>query len=241
MKKVNIFIGSSIDEFKNERADITDFIYSLGYLLEDNYGLKVKPKVCENADPAMAATRKQDDFNGLIAESDICLFLFCTRAGIYSIEEMDVAFKLIKKRNDGKPIVNVFFRTPREGDVVDDSIAEQRARIDSAYRYDVDYRHFVGNVKFKVIRDLLALKKGTFPVSVRMADVSRHSERKIRCCLVIADRCILELDETDLFAKDSGLKGLRDELEKNFDALEGSFKGKAEEFERLVKGKLGLE
>ena len=81
MKKISIFIGSSIEQFREERMDLENFIHRLSNIFIDRYQVQLVPNVCEAQDTVMVEGRKQDEFNKLAQESDLCLFLFYTRAG----------------------------------------------------------------------------------------------------------------------------------------------------------------
>lgn len=88
---MKIFIASSITEFERERDVIEN------YLWRRNEGeINVIPVRCENVDPAMSVTRKQDEFCNYIAESDVCLFLLGKTVGRYTVEEYNCAQELIR-------------------------------------------------------------------------------------------------------------------------------------------------
>lgn len=67
-RTVNIFIGSSINEFREERHELVGYIYSVSDGFERRYGIRVRPLLCEYADPAMRmdGAHKQEDYNDLI-------------------------------------------------------------------------------------------------------------------------------------------------------------------------------
>lgn len=87
-----IFIASSIVEFENERDVIENYLWKQN----GNGKLTVIPLRCENADPAMNAKRKEDDFCSDIAQSDVCLFILGKKVGVYTQEEYYYAQNLIK-------------------------------------------------------------------------------------------------------------------------------------------------
>lgn len=97
---MKIFIASSIEEFARERDVIEN------YLWRKNTGGNIcaVPLRCENADPAMSVTRKQDDFCKFIEESDVCIFIFGKKIGDYTVEEYEYARGLIENGRDLKII-----------------------------------------------------------------------------------------------------------------------------------------
>lgn len=100
--QMKIFIASSIVEFERERDIIEN------YLWRKNTGknIDVIPLRCENIDPAMSVTRKEDDYCNYISDSDVCLFILGNSVGKYTIEEYDFAQELVK---NGKPIRIIAF------------------------------------------------------------------------------------------------------------------------------------
>lgn len=101
---IKVFIASSIVEFADVRDDIENFLWRL----RAERGLDVAPVRCETADPSMSVTRKEDDYCGLIRDSDICLFLFDKKLGAYSLEEYEFARRL--NGEGAGPEVMLFFR-----------------------------------------------------------------------------------------------------------------------------------
>lgn len=97
---MKIFIASSIEEFARERDVIEN------YLWRKNTGGNIcaVPLRCENADPAMSVTRKQDDFCKFIEESDACIFILGKKIGGYTVEEYEYARGLIENGKDLKII-----------------------------------------------------------------------------------------------------------------------------------------
>ena len=81
MKKIKIFLASSIVEFARERDELELFIRNVSDKFEDNYDTKIIPLRCENVDTCMTLDGKQEEFNQLIRESEMCFFIFFTRVG----------------------------------------------------------------------------------------------------------------------------------------------------------------
>jgi hypothetical protein len=107
-KKIKIFLGSSIVEFKKERQEIENFIYRLSDDFEDRYDISVKPLLCESFDEAYSEIRKQEEYNEKVRSSDLCFFIFFTKAGEYTREEFEVARK--KFAESGKPKIYTYFK-----------------------------------------------------------------------------------------------------------------------------------
>lgn len=235
-QEVHIFIGSSITEFKDDRQVLADYIYCMRDILEDNHiSIVTIPEMCEFVDTAMSPTRKQDDFNQRIDISDMCIFMFGLVAGGYSVEEVDYALCRVKKNRTEIPIINVFFRNQREGELIDSSVETLRVRLDDKYVHHGDGRFFLGNIKLRIVQDISVLAKENFPITFTVED---GTDGRCKCLLNLADERILDLDETDLFETDGELRVARADYEKEDDVSRK--KDIRMELEKLVETRLGL-
>ena len=133
MKRVHLFLASSIVEFENVRNEIGDVIRKMQDVLID-YGFKLQLFECEFYDNKISFLgRKQEEYNEFVRGSDLFLMLVGTRLGEYTLEEFKIA-----KRNC--PCIQVFFLDGKK----DDSVLafEQLVRDD----YDVYSDSFSSNL-----------------------------------------------------------------------------------------------
>ena len=105
-REIRIFLASS----KELRADRDAFEL---YFLQQNRellhkGVQLKVERWENLVSAMSKTRSQDEYNKVIRECDLFVSLFSTKAGEYTVEEFDVAYRQFKSGD--KPLVYTFFK-----------------------------------------------------------------------------------------------------------------------------------
>ena len=90
MKKLKIFLASSIVELKEERNEIGDFIRRIqDELIDMDYRIQLFE--CEFFDNSIALTRKQDEYNDEIEKSDIFVMLVGSKLGNYTFEEFKIA------------------------------------------------------------------------------------------------------------------------------------------------------
>ena len=212
MKKISIFIGSSIEQFREERMDLENFIHRLSNIFIDRYQVQLVPNVCEAQDTAMVAGRKQDEFNKLAQESDLCLFLFYTRAGAATLEEFHKAVE--KFMDDGKPKIYVYFKNIH-GDIQ----AEQSLK-DFINEVDGKYKHYYGtfdHVDTLKLRILLALKYE----EMDFLSVEINGDK---CCVDGEDlsKEMLDLSKVNEFFNSEDLKNLLahyDELNAEYERL----------------------
>ena len=75
MRKIKIFIGSSIDELRDDRIAIGNFFRQLNDLYLDN-GLYFQLIMCEDYDDAIEAEGKQSKYDKEIEDSELSVFIF---------------------------------------------------------------------------------------------------------------------------------------------------------------------
>jgi len=90
MKKIKIFLASSIVEFKNIRIMIGDIIRQIqNKVIEDNIRLDLF--MCEYEDNSMNKDRMQERYNDKLRESNIFIMLIGKNVGEFTIEEYEVS------------------------------------------------------------------------------------------------------------------------------------------------------
>ena len=114
MKTIKIFLASS-EELKDERLEMTDLVSRLNQTFKGR-GIQLELKRWEYLDSSMGDQRKQDEYNNVLRECDICLVLFWRRFGSYTGEELDVAYQCYKNKQKPEKIY-VFFKNPDDDDV----------------------------------------------------------------------------------------------------------------------------
>lgn len=196
-KIINIFLASSITEFHVERMEIENFIRNVSDKFETHYDIKIQPWLCENFDDAVARTRKQDEFNEKIRESELCFFLFFTDVGKYTEEEFNTARKSFLQ--SGKPKIYTYFKQAN-GETVKESIKDFMKMLDESIG------HFYGNfdhldtVKLRILLSL-KLEEMDF-LEVKVEDGS---------CVVDGQK-VLSLKNVSEFANNQLLKDFSAEL-----------------------------
>lgn len=92
MSSYQIFLASSINEFKQYRNDIGNFIREVNDVLVD-YDMRIKLFECEFSDNSIMAVRMQETYNREIPKSEAFVMLIGKRLGEYTLEEYNVATK----------------------------------------------------------------------------------------------------------------------------------------------------
>jgi hypothetical protein len=106
LKEIKIFLGSSIVEFEHERNEFKNFIFDMSAKFENSYNTRLIPLMCEDVDPCYADEPTQNIINRMVLSSDLCFFIFFTKAGEFTQLEFDIAktqFEKTKKpKKNGK-------------------------------------------------------------------------------------------------------------------------------------------
>ena len=163
-KIINIFIGSSINDFSEARHELVGYIYSLSDDFESRYGIRIRPLLCEYTDPAKRREgTKQEDYDDLIRQSEMSFFLFFTRAGEFSVGEYELACRLL--REYGKPKVYIYFKNVPEGTTVDESLRQFMASVDR------DHYHgtfdSIDTIKLRILENLKFQEFEELPIEMR--------------------------------------------------------------------------
>jgi tetratricopeptide (TPR) repeat protein len=111
-KTFKIFLASS-NELKDDRIEFGNFIRKLDKIYR-NRGIIIDVFEWEDYDAADNDSRKQDEYNDEIRKSNMFLALFYKKAGIYTIEEYEVAISEYHKKKS--PKVYVYCKTLQEGE-----------------------------------------------------------------------------------------------------------------------------
>lgn len=112
MKKIKIFLASS-EELRRERLEIAELIGHLNLALEHS-NIRLYLVKWEYLDASMGELHKQEEYNKVLEQCDICIVLFATRFGKYTATELNTAYhKLIKTGGNVKQLA-VFFKSEKE-------------------------------------------------------------------------------------------------------------------------------
>ena len=204
-KVIRIFIGSSIEEFKYERAELDSYISDLSErYFEEKYNVRVKAERCEKVDPAVSAYEsKQHEYNEeMIGKSDICIFLFFTRAGEFTQQEFADAVRRFKESNGDKPKVYVYFKVVPEGVTVDHSIDEFKEVIDKAFGHYFGCYEHLDTIKLRILLSLKMQEEGFCAVEYKDGGLQVNGQQFLS----------IDLTKVNEFEHNEGLKEMQEEL-----------------------------
>ena len=95
MKKIKIFLASSIREYEKERIAIGDIVRQIQNRIIDD-GIRLDLFMCEFADNSMSNGKMQERYNDELRKSDIFIMLIGKKAGEFTIEEYEVSKEVNK-------------------------------------------------------------------------------------------------------------------------------------------------
>lgn len=139
MRKIKIFIGSSIDDLAYERRDLVSFITELNNKYIDR-GIYIEPYICEEKSNEMRPEGSQKVHDDYIEnDADAMIFMFFKKAGKYTLRELQIAKDTLTSK-EKKPHIFIYFKTINN-EVVDS--IEIKAAIDKiAGEYAHYYKKF---------------------------------------------------------------------------------------------------
>ena len=199
MKKIKIFLGSSITEFEKERNDLELFIRNVSDRFEDKYNIKILPLRCENMDNYVRKDGTQSAINEeLVLGSDMCFFIFFTKAGEFTEEEFRIAFEKFKK--DGKPKIYIYFKNIPKGQTVEESVHNFMSKIDNELKhYHGSFGH-IDTIKLRILLNLKLQEMDFVSVEFKNGDC------------VVDGKETLDLSNVSEFANNNILQQLQKEL-----------------------------
>lgn len=110
MRKIKIFIGSSIDDLAYERRDLVSFIAELNNKYIDR-GIYIEPYICEEKSNEMRPEGSQKVHDEYIEnDADAMIFMFFKKAGKYTLRELQIAKHTLTSKTK-KSHVFIYFKT----------------------------------------------------------------------------------------------------------------------------------
>ncbi len=119
MKRIKIFLASSIEELRLDRLEIGDFFDRLNGIYHDR-GIDLRLIKCENYDNAIAVNGKQSEYDDEIRDSELVFFLFFKKVGEVTRHEFEVAVESFKEKD--KPRIVTYFKYINSLDEVTDDV-----------------------------------------------------------------------------------------------------------------------
>ena len=166
MKKIKIFIASSAE--LNEDKQMFDLYFSDKNKLYRDRNIDFDQRTWMDFSSSLNEGRLQDRYNDYIRECDIVIFLFHTRMGRYTKEELEVAHEIYLKTKAAKPKIFVYFK---EEGIVDESLKDFKSYCEKNLGHFCDLYTNYDDLRLKFDKQLQILENEGFikpdPVDVK--------------------------------------------------------------------------
>lgn len=149
MKKIQIFLASSIREFEREREQLELFLRNVSDQFEAKYQIQIRPVRCENLDPAYTVERKQEEYNQIIRDCELVFFIFFTKLGEYTYEEFRVAREQFEKC--GRPQIYTYFKNLPPEQTMEQSLASFMDYLDKSLGHYYNTFDHLDTVKLRML------------------------------------------------------------------------------------------
>lgn len=166
MKKIKIFLGSSITDLHEERLEIESFVQGLNnkYIDQDIY---INIYACEETSGAMAIGGSQSVHDKFITdEADATFFMFFHKAGEFTLHELELARSTFIA-NKNRPNVFVFFKTIGAEPVDNDEIKAVVDKIANEYAHYYKSFEKADTVKLEILQYVLDMLPKTSDLIIK--------------------------------------------------------------------------
>jgi tetratricopeptide (TPR) repeat protein len=173
VKRIVIFLASSIEDLREDRLILGDYFYGLNNLYHGS-GIEFELIKCEYCDDILATTGKQFEYDEKIRQSDLCFFLVFHRVGKYTLHEFDVAWESFQTHKH--PQIITYFKNVKDGEVIEDSVVDFMTMLqESLGHYPGRYDH-VDTVKLSMLMKINRLTLNSADITIRNGEVFVNGE-----------------------------------------------------------------
>ncbi len=151
MKKVKIFLASSITDLKIDRLEVGDFIRQLNEIYFDR-GVQFFLCKCEDYDNAISAAGKQAEYDREICDSELCFFLFFKKVGDYTRHEFEIALDAFKAAQ--KPKIVTYFKYIESPDEAQGEVKAFMQMLDGELRHYYNIYQNIDTLKLGILMQI---------------------------------------------------------------------------------------
>ncbi len=173
MKKVKIFLASSIVELPEEKIHLGDFFNFLNEHYLDK-GIHFSLVQCET-DPVAMVDQQLLTYNPEIQDSDLCLFIFFKKAGDDTQHEFEIALDNYQKT--GKPYILTTIKQLNDSNNFTQEVLDFMNKLDQELKH---FYHFYSNLdqlKLWIIRQIMILKLDATELTIDGNFISMNGEK----------------------------------------------------------------
>ena len=164
MKRIKIFIASSVEDLRDDRLMVGDFFRQLNEIYIDS-GSYFSLIMCQDYDSSSTHSQGQSRYDDEIRDSELCFFLFYRKAEDYTRHEFEIALDSFK--DEQKPKIVTYFKTvSKEGEVYPEVLSFMNMLSAELHHYYCKYEH-IDTLKLGILMQvkLLKLDRGEITLS----------------------------------------------------------------------------
>lgn len=197
MKRIRIFLASSIIDLKFDRIEIGNFFRQLNDIYIEN-GIYFDLVMCEDYDNGIALSGKQSEIDKLLCDSELVFFVFFNRVGEYTRHEFEIALDSFKASK--KPKIVTYFKYVNSVEEATEEVKSFMSMLDT------ELRHY-----YNIYSEIDTLKLGMFmQIKLMRLDSSELTVEDGR--LMHGKTPIAETKNIPMFERNESLRRLRDSL-----------------------------
>ncbi|MBO5313217.1 MAG: tetratricopeptide repeat protein [Clostridia bacterium] len=177
MRRIKVFLASSIEDLREDRLEVGDFFRQLNEIYIDS-GVHFSLIKCEDYDNSIVSGGKQSQYDEEIRDSELCFFLFYRKAGDYTKHEFDVALEAYRKV--GKPKIVTYFKTVSSSEeVYEDVVSFMHMLRTELNHYYNKYEH-IDTLKLGILMQVKMLKLDTSEIALDNGEVKVNGTALIK-------------------------------------------------------------
>ncbi|MBQ9691886.1 MAG: hypothetical protein IJV70_01860, partial [Clostridia bacterium] len=195
MKKVKIFLASSIEDLKEDRLHVGDFFRQLNEIYFDS-GVYFSLIKCEDYDNSIAAGGKQSEYDREIEDSELVFFLFFRKVGDYTRHEFETALESFKSK--AKPRIITYFKYVTNINDATDEVKSFMQLLDGELRHYYNTYGNIDTLKLGILMQIKLMKLDASEVKIQDGEVLLNGNRIVKTenvPLLNGNKALMELTQ----------------------------------------------
>lgn len=198
LRKIKIFIASSIEELREDRVEIGDFFRQLNDIYIDR-GIHFSLIKCEDYDNSIAAEGKQSQYDEEIRDSEISFFLFFKKVGDYTKHEFEVALESYKEKK--RPQIVTYFKYVENGEQASEEISRFMQMLSGELNHYYNTYGNIDTLKLGMLMQIKLLNLDSAEIKIDGGNITVHGEKVASC------------ENIPMFSQNARLEELKRKLE----------------------------
>lgn len=177
MKKIKIFLASSIVDLKDDRLEVGNFFRQLNEIYLDR-DVHFSLIMCEDYDNAIVIGGKQSEYDREIRESELVFFLFFHKVGDYTKHEFDTALKSFKSK--GKPRIVTYFKYVNNIEEANSEIKAFMNMLDGELKHYYNTYGHIDTLKIGILMQIKLMKLDASEIKIQDGEVCLNGKSIVK-------------------------------------------------------------